>query len=264
MTFTSEQEQVIIQLYEAGHPTQYIAETTKYACRSSIGAWLRSRGLIRGLIQVKAKRAKRREGTRQGRLIMLERSVTGDGVCVWKCLCDCGTTKVIRNDALKGIKGTRSCGCLLRERTHAVGKSNRFWRGYEELPSGLFNNYRTNAQLKGIVFDMSIEGAWKLFETQKRRCALTGLLLVFPSKANASDGTASLDRIDPVRGYTEDNVQWVHKWINILKAGLSDNDLLTIVKAIYEHRRLHEISLSEDQLRHAVNYVPFPKRKLHK
>lgn len=45
-----------------------------------------------------------------GRLTLLEQVVEGK-VKKWKCRCDCGTTKTIRDNSLRyGL--TKSCGCL--------------------------------------------------------------------------------------------------------------------------------------------------------
>jgi len=47
-----------------------------------------------------------------------------------------------------------------------------------------------------------------------------------------ADTTASLDRINSSKGYTLDNVQWVHKTVNIMKQGLSDEDFKYWIKMI--------------------------------
>lgn len=47
---------------------------------------------------------------------------------------------------------------------------------------------------------------------QHRKCNLSGVELEF-DKTNS----ASLDRIDNTKGYTLENVQWVHKDINRMK-----------------------------------------------
>lgn len=44
--------------------------------------------------------------------------------------------------------------------------------------------------------------------------------------------TASLDRIDNTKGYTEDNVQWVHKIINKMKSDLTQEDFIMWCKRI--------------------------------
>ena len=46
---------------------------------------------------------------------------------------------------------------------------------------------------------------------------------------------ASIDRIDSSKGYTEDNVQWVHKNVNNMKMQTSHQDFLNWCKLITEY-----------------------------
>ena len=41
-------------------------------------------------------------------------------------------------------------------------------------------------------------------------------------KRHNDSKTASLDRIDSSKGYTEDNIQWVHKDVNQMKMDLPE------------------------------------------
>jgi hypothetical protein len=52
--------------------------------------------------------------------------------------------------------------------------------------------------------------------------------LVISHKKNGKDreGTASLDRIDSSKGYSKDNVQWVHKRLNAVKQNLTPEEFL--------------------------------------
>lgn len=57
-------------------------------------------------------------GKRFGRLLVLNRaSAIGDGRPKWTCLCDCGISKAILGDSLRGssVSSVKSCGCLRRE-----------------------------------------------------------------------------------------------------------------------------------------------------
>ena len=48
--------------------------------------------------------------------------------------------------------------------------------------------------------------------------------------------TASLDRIDSNKGYTIDNVQWVHKDINKMKMDLEEDVFIDNCKLIIENK----------------------------
>ena len=47
-----------------------------------------------------------------------------------------------------------------------------------------------------------------------------------------SKTTASLDRIDSSKGYTTDNIQWVHKDINIMKNDYGNDYFIEICKKV--------------------------------
>ena len=51
--------------------------------------------------------------------------------------------------------------------------------------------------------------------------------------------TASLDRIDSCKGYTIDNVQWVHKWINVMKSDHSQDEFIALCRAVTTHQERH-------------------------
>jgi len=50
-------------------------------------------------------------------------------------------------------------------------------------------------------------------------------------------GNASLDRIDSDKGYTEGNVVWVYKPINLMKNTFSSEEFINICKLIVEHNK---------------------------
>lgn len=53
-------------------------------------------------------------GHRNGKLITLEK--LGGRPCLWKCKCDCGQEKIIKEIHLYTHKGVTSCGCVGRKR----------------------------------------------------------------------------------------------------------------------------------------------------
>jgi len=140
----------------------------------------------------------------------------------WLCQCDCGgITEVARSNLKRGENGKRggvkSCGCLLIQPT---GPDSEHWVGVGELPNTLFSKIRRHAKRRKIHFALTIEYLWDLFIKQTRQCALSGLTLTFPSNCQdmrKGNFTASLDRIDSSKGYIVDNVQWLHKDVNMMK-----------------------------------------------
>jgi len=147
---------------------------------------------------------------------------------IWRCECVCGAVVEILGKYL--INGdTKSCGCYAKGNAHnrdAVG----------EITKSIWTPIERQATRRGIPFQLTREEAWKLFELQDRKCALTGYPIKF--SVNIRDQrdhqTASLDRVDNTKGYCIDNVQWVHKKINIMKNIMSNAELVTWSKRILE------------------------------
>lgn len=49
---------------------------------------------------------------------------------------------------------------------------------------------------------------------------------------NPKTKTASLDRIDSLKGYTLDNVQWIHKDLNYMKCDYEENEYIEWCKKV--------------------------------
>lgn len=126
------------------------------------------------------------------------------------CRCICGTEKTVwKSHLLNG--SSKSCGCKGPKRANHYK-----WTGCGDLDGNHWNQIVRNATGKkargSIALDITIQDAWHLFQSQGRRCALSGLPIILGKQR-----TASLDRINSHLGYTLDNVQWVHKDINKMK-----------------------------------------------
>jgi hypothetical protein len=130
----------------------------------------------------------------------------------WKC--ECGREIVTRkNNVLFGTK--ISCGCS----RHL--SNSKLWRGVGEISKTFWSRIRGNARSRNRTLSITMKDAWKLFLKQNRKCALSDEPLIFAKAGtNFLGGTASLDRIDSSKGYTIDNVQWVHRDINRMKSDL--------------------------------------------
>ena len=135
--------------------------------------------------------------------------------------CDCGNSKWVMVRYL--VSGdSKSCGCLRKE---IMGSLKRL-SPYKNISQSYFNSFKRSAKKRNLEFDMTIEDVWNVWEKQNFICALTGLKLSFPKFRNDKSGTASIDRIDSLKGYTPDNIQIVHKEINRLKNNYSQGDFI--------------------------------------
>lgn len=70
---------------------------------------------------------------------------------------------------------------------------------------------------------------WDLLQKQEYKCALSGLPIKF---INSTNKTASLDRINSDKGYTIDNIQWVHKKINHMKMEMNQQEFIETCKLV--------------------------------
>lgn len=73
----------------------------------------------------------------------------------------------------------------------------------------------------------------EVFQKQNKKCAYTNIDLFF--ETSGKKGNASLDRINSSLGYTKENVQWVHKKVNIIKWDLSHEEFINFCKTVTEN-----------------------------
>ncbi len=167
---------------------------------------------------------------RFGRLTPLYIEKVYNKCTFWMCRCDCGKIKSIRKDAL--MKGkTVSCGCYCQE-IH--------FKGYKDISGEYWAAVKRGASSRALEFNITLEQVWNLFIKQNGKCALTGrpLVLARNYSKGAIDQTASLDRIDSSKGYTIDNVCWLHKDINMFKAAMHSEDFIKLCYEVVNYQQV--------------------------
>ncbi len=144
------------------------------------------------------------------------------------CRCDCGNTVRVRSSNLPKNE-TNNCGCTVRGN----------WRGHGDLSLTYYGQLKRNAKARDIPFEVSIEHLWELFLKQEGRCALTGIHLYLTKRRSDPNTTASVDRIDSSKSYDVENVQWVHKDVNLMKQDLDQDRFLALCREVvaYNDRR---------------------------
>lgn len=152
----------------------------------------------------------------------------------WLCRCDCGKEKIVRGKSLLRDR-VKSCGCL----NWINGRKNKRWTGYEDISGDFWSTMMNRAKQRGHDFTISIEEAWNQFIKQGRKCLFSGIDLIFTSgKLNKSKQTASLDRIDSSKGYTIDNICWVHKEINKMKLDHSVEHFIELCESVAKNKEI--------------------------
>lgn len=163
-----------------------------------------------------------------GCLTVLEFAYKRKKVGYWKCQCACGKICYCHGPDLRHNK-TKTCGCRisLNKRTN--------WQGYEDIGKRHWQVIINNANQRNIEFSLTIEEGWELYQKQNKRCALSGVEIYFGSKALNIEHTASLDRIDSSKTYTKDNVQWIHKDLNMMKWTNSQEKFIDWCRKVTNH-----------------------------
>lgn len=148
----------------------------------------------------------------------------------WLCQCECGNFKELPTKSLTR-KEYKSCGCWMK--TKEYSRSNHCWNGYKDIHGKWWGNIKRGAKKRGHKFDIDIEYAWEIYEKQNKKCAISGIDISFANSAKTfPNTTASIDRIDSSVGYVKNNIQWVHKEVNLMKQGLSMDEFLNWIKII--------------------------------
>ena len=165
---------------------------------------------------------------RFGKLVVTGGPINTNNKKIWQCKCDCGKTINVSTSVLRKQK---SCGC-----SRAITIKNKMWTGCGEISGSFWGKIINGAKRRKIEVKITIENIWELFIKQQRKCALTKIELYFPKKWGDNSGTASLDRIDSNKGYTIDNIQWVHKDVNQMKMELKEDWFFKLCKLITENK----------------------------
>lgn len=142
------------------------------------------------------RRYKDHTGKRFGRLLVLELSeITDKSIVKWKCLCDCGTVKILRVGLLTGGDAI-SCGCynLQRSTTHGDSKKRLYiiWRNMQYRCFIKTNQDFENYGGRGIT----VCDRWRRYENFREDMG-----------ASYKPGL-SLDRISTNGNYEPGNCKW--------------------------------------------------------
>jgi hypothetical protein len=160
-------------------------------------------------------------GTRLGKWTVL------DGDPIWKpkgyvhflCKCDCGTEREVAAQNLQREIST-NCGCERRPVN---------FTGAGSLSGAYFARLKRGAKSRGLLFDITVEQAVGIFTG---KCALSDRTITLNRHIRKYGQTASLDRIDSSRGYTIDNIQWIHKDLNVMKRDFNNDYFVQMCKAV--------------------------------
>lgn len=159
------------------------------------------------------------------------KSTQTDQNVYWWCRCECGAEKSVMGMTLKNGRSVQCRRCW--ELGHKHNLNARVW-----------HRMRRNAKLRGVAVDLGETKEAKKFlhellhVRQNDRCALSGLPINISNTIKGDmhgETTASIDRKDSKKGYTRDNVQWVHKDVNKMKMDFEEAKFIKLCKIIAEY-----------------------------
>jgi hypothetical protein len=107
-------------------------------------------------------------------------------------------------------------------------ENNPAWRGYGEVPGKVHSKLKRDAEKRNILFDLTIHEINFQYVNQNRVCAFTGIPLKFGVDA-------SVDRINSQEGYKFDNIQIVHKDLNMMKKDMPNEIFISWCKLIAKY-----------------------------
>ena len=140
----------------------------------------------------------------------------------------CGTTQsyLRRNYAIESYNLKKECKSCSNKKTDNCGRGL-----YQEINITWFNKFKTQAEIRNIFWDISIEDIWILYLKQEKLCALSGVEIGWSEVGHIH--TASIDRIDSSIGYIKSNIQILHKDVNMMKQQFKQEYFLKMCENIY-------------------------------
>ena len=142
-----------------------------------------------------------------------------------------------------------------------IGNPEPFWN--LRLPF-----IKGRAKQQKLPFNLTTENMTALTYRQRFLCYYTNFLLIsFAGKGAKSKSieermhTLSIDKMDPLKGYTIDNVVLVSDFINTMKLNLTNHEFLTLINTIVRQFAGKEVSHNKIHKFYNTNQKKFKKFK---
>jgi hypothetical protein len=164
--------------------------------------------------------------TKYGRLTIIDETIYKNKhkQSTIKCQCECGNEIEIQCSQLENSASYQTLQCF--QCSH--------FKGYKDVPLQFLTN---KISAKNWEVNVDCKFIYDLWIKQNKKCALSGIDIDFinVSSIRSYSCTASLDRIDSSKPYDKDNVQLVHKHINIMKNNHDQKYFIELCQLITKH-----------------------------
>lgn len=186
------------------------------------------------------------EGTKFGAWTVLGEAPkrTGHTNTFYFCTCKCGNEAVLAGTYLRArspksckLCDDRSSRSKLAGQASGIAKNQRAFIG--KVHSSYMSPLVSKAKERNITVEITQQDLSDQWDIQEGKCALTGWTLTvrqFADGKGEDRGNASVDRIDSLRGYTPDNIQWVHKDVNQAKWDQPEERFFEICQAVVAYK----------------------------
>jgi len=174
-------------------------------------------------------------GARYGSLMVLASGPAHRTTRKWICACDCGRRHMVAGQNLRSgdVKSCGHCG-----RAHLKGDEAAFRQA--------FSNYKKNAAVRGLRFELSADEFRTLAKQECRYCGAQPSNTHKPTRPRAGAECFvynGIDRLDNNDGYVTANVVPCCSMCNAAKSKLSVSEFLLWVGRVARHSA-HEINLN--------------------
>ena len=161
-----------------------------------------------------------------------EIKVGTDRALYWHCQCKCGYTAWKKPRDLKKGQSTRCKNC---------GTKSYFTEdGNKEINALIQSKYKqivhnlsSRKKVSNLPFTITPQDLQSLYD-QNHNCVLSGLSLEVDLTKSLQKQNLSVDRINPDKGYTPDNIQLVDKRINMMKQSFSQDEFIELCCKVAE------------------------------
>ena len=102
----------------------------------------------------------------------------------------------------------------------------------KHISCSTISSWKRSAKHRKLNWKLNNQDLDEIFERQNGLCAISGQPLT-PKRNDRNK--ISLDRIDPLKHYSKDNIQFVTSQVNYVKYELNTKDFIALITKIYTY-----------------------------